>query len=102
MKRLCLTLMSCAFLFAFFVINVEANDILKPKDTSVKNPSATKPLKAKPVEKPKSTSKRDQVSATGYHDKEEGEETQELKPNVLDKKATGAINPRHDPIKNTR
>jgi hypothetical protein len=58
-----------------------------------------KTQKAKPVEMPKTTSKCDQVSATGYHDKEEGEETQDFRPNPLDNNTFQAINPLQDPIR---
>ncbi|HAR95881.1 MAG TPA: hypothetical protein DCR97_07965 [Deltaproteobacteria bacterium] len=102
MKRLYSLMMSCAVLFAFFVISVEAQDVLKPKGTTAEKIMTNKTHKAKPVEMPEATSKRDQVSAAGYHDKEEGEETQEFRPNPLDKNASQAINPIHDPVAGPR
>lgn len=46
-------------------------------------PTSISPIKALPVEKPRTTSDRDRVSATGYGDKDQDEPTQEL-PNPLD------------------
>lgn len=41
------------------------------------------PVKATPMEKPRTTTSRDKVSATGFHDKDQDEPTQE-RPNPLD------------------
>jgi hypothetical protein len=102
MKRLCSVMMVCAFSLAFFVVGAEAQGVQKPKGTTAEKIVTITTQKAKPVEMPQSTSKREQVSATGYHDKEEGEETQEFKPNLLDKNASQAINPLHDPVRNVK
>lgn len=102
MKKLCSLMMLCGFLFAFSIISVEAHDALKPNETTAKKIVTNKTRKAKPVEMPQATSKRDQVSATGFHDREEGEETQELKPNILDKKATKTIKLQHNPVQKAR
>lgn len=59
-----------------------------------------KPRKARPVEMPRATSKRDQVSVTGYGD-DPGEETQE-RPNPMGKDASQAINPLHDPVRSPK
>ena len=43
----------------------------------VDKPKAIRPLQAKPAHMPAVTSDRDKVGATGYHDKEQDEPTQE-------------------------
>lgn len=98
MKRLCSLMMSCAFLFTLFVISVEAQEVQKPKGAIAGKITTNKTLKAKPVEKPQSTSKSGQVSVSGYGS-DPGEETQELKPNTLDKNASQAVNPMHNPVR---
>ena len=101
MKRLCFLMISCALLFTFFVISTEAQEVVKPKGATAEKIMTDKTQQAKPVEMPQATSKRDQLSATGYHDKEEGEETQE-RPNPLDKNSSQVINPLHDPVRGAR
>ncbi|NLD35669.1 MAG: hypothetical protein GX654_02250 [Desulfatiglans sp.] len=97
MKRLYLLVMVCMFLMVFIVGNAGAKEAQKPKETS-KESIINKPKKAKPVEMPQAASKRDQVSATGYHDKEVGEETQEM-PNPLDNTSPQITDPLKDPVR---
>jgi len=65
----------------------------KPTVPQLQKPDAMSPVKAKPVQKPKSTTARDKVSVSGYGE-DPGEETQE-RPNPLNKQ--GVTRP--DPIK---
>jgi hypothetical protein len=101
MKKLFSLTLSCAFLLAFFVSGVKAQEVQKPKGATAKKIMTNKVQKAKPVEMPQATSKRDQLSShsAGYGGDEEGEPTQEWKPNTLDDKASKSINPLHDPVK---
>ena len=52
---------------------------------AVKKPGTTRSLQAKPVQMPQATSDRDKAGATGFHDKEQDEPTQEH-PNPMDAK----------------
>lgn len=54
-----------------------------PQAPQVEPPATTRPLQARPVQKPQATSDRDKAGATGYHDKDQDEPTQE-RPNPLD------------------
>ena len=98
MKRFCLLMMGCSFLFAFFVISAGAQEAIQPKGTNAEKNMTIKTRQAKPVEMPQATSKRDQVSGPTGYVPESDEETQET-PNPLDKNASQAINPLHDPVR---
>lgn len=64
-----------------------------PAVPQVQKPTGISPIKAKPAQKPKSTSSKDKISATGYGE-DPGEETQE-RPNPLNKQGLN----RPDPVK---
>ena len=57
----------------------------------------TSPIKAKPAQKPKSTSSKDKVSAAGYGE-DPGEETQE-RPNPLNKQGQNRPAPVKAPVR---
>ncbi len=80
-------------LLAMPVVTLNAQQEEKPTVPQLQKPDAMSPVKAKPVQKPKSTTARDKVSVSGYGE-DPGEETQE-RPNPLNKQ--GVTRP--DPIK---
>ncbi|HPJ97234.1 MAG: hypothetical protein PHV00_11360 [Syntrophales bacterium] len=84
-------MMSCALLLAFAATGAEAQTMRKQKGKMVGQTEQVRPQKAQPAQMPQATSDRDKVSATGFHDKEQDEPTQE-RPNPLDTKAAkGAL-----------
>ncbi len=86
MKRLFALIVSLA-VAAFFsaaAAAAEPMEMQKTKAPAVKKQQSVKPLKAKPVEKPKNVSNRDKASI-GWHHDGGGEETQE-RPNPVDTK----------------
>lgn len=103
MKRLCSLMISCALLLAFFVNGVKAQEVQKPKGTTAEKTMTNRARKAKPVEMPQATSKRDQVSSPskgyGYDD---GDEPTQARPNPLDKNASQTINTLHAPVRRSR
>lgn len=62
-----------------------AAGLAQAEPPAVEKPATMRPQQAKPVQKPQATSDRDKVGATGYHDKDQDEPTQE-RPNPLDYK----------------
>lgn len=63
----------------------------------VQKPAGISPIKAKPAQKPKTTSSRDKVSVTGYGE-DPGEETQE-RPNPLNKQGLTRPDPGRPPVR---
>lgn len=63
----------------------------------VQKPAGISPIKAKPAQKPKSTSSKDKVSVTGYGE-DPGEETQE-RPNPLNKQGVNRPEPIKAPVR---
>lgn len=68
-----------------------------PVVPQVQKPAGISPIKAKPAQKPKSTSSKDKVSVTGYGD-DPGEETQE-RPNPLNKQGVNRPEPVKAPVR---
>lgn len=100
MKRLCSLMLTCAFLLAFFVISIEAEELQKTKVAPAKKITAVKAQKAKSVEVPQAASKRNQLSSTGYGS-DPGEDTQE-RPKPLDTNAAKTRKPIQGSVQSPR
>ncbi|MCK7496038.1 MAG: hypothetical protein MZW92_37615 [Comamonadaceae bacterium] len=63
----------------------------------MEKPASIRPVKAKPAKKPKATSSKDKLSATGYGE-DPGEETQE-RPNPLNRQGLERTEPVKSPVR---
>ncbi len=85
MRKLALLVFTCALAAFISADAAEAMEKHKRTDPAVQKQQSVKPMKATPVGKPQSVGTREKLSATGYHDKDQDEPTQE-RPNPIDTK----------------